>query len=104
MGYSIFQLIEKREIEDSVLISSGNSGSSKLNYLLKEINKQTANLASKYNVSIDHSMVNSLSPLNLNVITIEKLGFGNKLSAFPFTPQDYEWYDDDYLIIQTRVP
>ena len=54
-----------------------------------EIN--TASLFGKYNVQINSSLLQDLKISHLNTFTVQHLGFGNELPAFPVIIPYFEW-------------
>jgi len=53
--------------------------------------KNTASLFGKYNVQINYSLLQDLKILPLNIYTVQHLGFGNELPAFPVIVPYFEW-------------
>ncbi len=106
-GYSIIKLIDKKLLSDSIIQISDEPKDyikmklslTKLNNL---INKNTVRLASKYNVSIDEDLLNTIELSELNMFTYRLIGFGGKIAAMPVTIPVFEWY---YLLnSMTEIP
>jgi hypothetical protein len=53
--------------------------------------KNTASLFGKYNVQINSSLLQDLKISHLNTFTVQHLGFGNELPAFPVIVPYFEW-------------
>ena len=53
--------------------------------------KNTASLFTKYNVQINSSLLQDLKISPLNTFTVQYLGFGNELPAFPVIIPYFEW-------------
>jgi hypothetical protein len=53
--------------------------------------KNTASLFGKYNVQINSSLLQDLKISPLNTFTIQHLGFGNELPAFPVIVPYFDW-------------
>lgn len=53
--------------------------------------KNTASLFGKYNVQINSSLLQDLKISPLNTFTVQYLGFGNELPAFPVVVPYFEW-------------
>jgi hypothetical protein len=53
--------------------------------------KNTALLFGKYNVQINSSLLQDLKISHLNTFTVQYLGFGNELPAFPVIVPYFEW-------------
>jgi hypothetical protein len=54
--------------------------------------KNTASLYLKYNVQINSSLLQNIKISPLNTFTVQHLGFGNELPAFPVAVPYYEWF------------
>ncbi len=95
-GYSIFELIGKKEI-DSVSettlkhykeIAKSDLEEKKLDTLLTNY---TIKLANKFGVKINRQTVNSLKLTDINMFTFRYMGFGGRIAAVPFTSSFYDW-------------
>lgn len=106
-GYSIFKLIDKKIISDSLITRNEEPKEYvkiklSLNKLTKLINENTAKLAKKYKISIDETLLNEIELSELNMFTYRLIGFGGKIAAMPITIPMFEWY---YLINnQNEIP
>ena len=95
-GYSIFQLIDKR---DSVTILAQQFEKVKDDYkrellYLKsklKMDKYSVNLAIKYGVGIDFDLLESIQVTNINSFALRKLGFGGKITAVPIIAPNVDW-------------
>jgi peptidyl-prolyl cis-trans isomerase C len=95
-GYSVFQLVDKREEQ---IISTGKSDKSrdKIELELKykkfsdEIINKTVELADKYGVSIDEEVLNTTQVLNTTTVVYRYFGFGGRLLAVPMTIPNFLW-------------
>lgn len=96
-GFSIFKLIDKREIElsntDTLLINPQmiriQLALSKMNEL---INDKTVELANKYKIEFNETLLRLIELSEVNTFTYRLIGFGGKISAFPLTIPMFEWY------------
>jgi hypothetical protein len=53
--------------------------------------KNTSSLFGKYNVQINSSLLQDLKISHLNTFTVQHLGFGNELPAFPVIIPYFNW-------------
>jgi parvulin-like peptidyl-prolyl isomerase len=102
-GYSIFQLIDIKETEDSIVHSFAEVKDRMANSLFYEkmndiLIRKTIELANKYKIGIDEGALNSLDVLKIKMFTQRLMGFGGRISAVPFTSPWYEW------IYQMEIP
>lgn len=73
-------------------LSKKTSTSDKTKRLFEEtMEKNTAYLFVKYNVQINTSLLENLKISPLNTITVQHLGFGNELPAFPVIVPYFDW-------------
>lgn len=106
-GYSIIKLIDKKIFSDSLIkISDEPREYIKMKLSLTRlndlINKNTAQLALKYNVTIDEKLLRTVELSELNMFTYRLIGFGGKIAAMPVTIPVFEWY---YLLnSMTEIP
>ncbi|MDP4116561.1 MAG: peptidylprolyl isomerase, partial [Bacteroidota bacterium] len=91
-GYSIFKLLDKKEITTSI-DSDNNKMLSKVidSQVEEEIQKYISKLASKENVAINKGALKSVEVSNINTLTYRLMGFGGRIIAEPFTYPMYEW-------------
>jgi parvulin-like peptidyl-prolyl isomerase len=102
-GYSIFKLIGKRTNsqkhsiltdKDSLKLIRIKIALSKMNNL---INDKTVSFATRYKISINEQLLETLEVSGLNTFTYRLIGFGGKIAAFPITIPMYEWYKEYQL-------
>ncbi len=106
-GYSVFKLIDKKALSDSLMQITEDSRDYirmklSLNKVNEVINKYTARLALKYNVTIDEEILSTIELSELNMFTYRLIGFGGKIAAMPVTIPVYEWYN--LLKEKTEIP
>lgn len=106
-GYSIIKLIDKKIINDSLIINNTESKEYiKMKLALKKlndlINKNTVKLALKQKITINEKILNDIELNELNIFTYRLIGFGGKIAALPITIPIFEWY---YLLKnKTEIP
>lgn len=97
-GYSIFQLIDKRNEnisqksvtdQDSLKLIRLKIALSKMDNL---INDKTVSLARKYKINLNEQLLKNTEASELNTFTYRFIGFGGKIATFPITIPIYEWY------------
>jgi predicted nucleic acid-binding protein len=98
-GWSIFKLIDKKEQSTN---SDEKTFDEIRNELKSEIRVQklsekfvdtTAELASKYGVSIDSNLLESTKVSDLSMFVYRYFGFGGRLTAVPVTNPFTEWVE-----------
>jgi hypothetical protein len=95
-GYSIFQLIDRREENIEKLppfeeikaelmneVSARNSRT--------DLNDYTVNLALKYGVTIDFDLLRTIPHTGINMVGFRYLGFGSRITAVPLIPPNADW-------------
>jgi parvulin-like peptidyl-prolyl isomerase len=95
-GYSLFKVIDRKI--DSISVNElkiTNEVKTQIRYTkIKEyLENLAADLADKYNVSVDNSLLNSLDLMNTQMIVFRFMGFGGRILAFPYSSPFYEWKD-----------
>ncbi len=95
-GYSIFKILDKKEVIDSMASAKTDKNLvkteialTKMNYLFNSV---TAKLADKYSIKIDLQKIKDLKLSEVNMFTYRLIGFGGKITALPITIPIYEWY------------
>jgi parvulin-like peptidyl-prolyl isomerase len=95
-GYSLFELIEKRE-STSFSFDNFEKEKEKIKVELRHkkysdalINK-SVELANKYGVDVNESALNSIEVLNTTTVVYRYFGFGGRLLAVPMTAPNYLW-------------
>ncbi len=97
-GYSIFQLIDRKEdttnysmsydeIKDQIVMQLT------LDKFEKYVNEYNAKLANKYGVKIHDDVLASIDDIFMNLVVVRKMGFGGEVYAVPYTEQFDGWYD-----------
>lgn len=97
-GYSVFKLLAKKQEQDTVKKAFEEIKSDlKKEYFGKKYQdilvKKTADLADKYNVTINKQALKDLNVVNLNMYTYRYMGFGGRINAVPLPAPLYQWYD-----------
>ncbi|WP_337872840.1 peptidylprolyl isomerase [Ignavibacterium sp.] len=105
-GYSIFQLIDKKVVPDSLIkISEEPKEYIKIKLALSKINSlinlNTKYLSEKYGVEINEQLLGNIQLSPLNMFTYKLIGFGGKIAAMPITIPAFEWY---YLRDKSEIP
>ncbi|MBI2416842.1 MAG: hypothetical protein HYV28_02895 [Ignavibacteriales bacterium] len=97
-GYRLLKVLDQKTVHEP---AKGLSGKPE-KYMDKsaELDRATVQLARKYQLTINEAALNKVQSTNLNIITIEQLGFGAKLPAYPFTAKDYEWFKNFSLPVE----
>ncbi len=93
-GYSVFKLIEKKESKLSLGESNiDDNAKMKIKYqkIMDNLETTAADLAEKYNVSINNDILNSLELLNAQMVVYRYMGFGGRIHAFPYSTPFYKW-------------
>ena len=97
-GYSIFKLIDKKEVKvklpkEFVEIKSSLKKEMKGKRLSKKMIDNTVKLANKYGVTINEKLLYNLPVTNYNMMVYRYMGFGGRLLAVPLTPTFIEWVE-----------
>ena len=93
-GYSLFKVIGKKQDSLSIEIDDIDPNLNlKIKYekLKNDLEELTAELAEKYNVTINKSLLNSLDLLNSQMVVFRYMGFGGRILAFPYSSPNFEW-------------
>lgn len=96
-GYSLFKLIEKKEIKN-FLTQSFEQKKDLLKAELKSkkfndaIIEKTVQLANKYSIQVNEEILESIKVLNTTTVVYRNFGFGGKLLAVPLTPLNSIWF------------
>jgi len=95
-GYSIFQLIDIKETEDSIIQSFAEVKERMTSSLFYEkmneiLTRKTIELAKKYKISLDRSVLNSLEVSKIKMFVHRLMGFGGRIAAVPLTTPWYKW-------------
>ena len=97
-GYSIFQLIGKKENENLRDKSFDEVKDDiyaylKLQKYQQKIDSFNADLAEKYGVRIHDDVLQGIDNIFLNLVVVRYMGFGGEIFAVPYTEQYSGWYD-----------
>ena len=97
-GYSVFQLIDKKEDTTSYSKSYPDVKNEILMKLTlskfeKYVNEYNAKLANKYGVEINEDVLKSIDNIFMNLVVVKYMGFGGEIFAVPYTEQYSGWYD-----------
>jgi parvulin-like peptidyl-prolyl isomerase len=107
-GYSLFELINKFEENDSALrrapINIDDIKKSHYQKKLEEVFlKKTYQLADKYNFAIDQKNLKDIKVSPIPMFTHRVIGFGGRIAAYPYTTPWYNWIDQ-YLKQKKELP
>lgn len=97
-GYSVFQLIGKKE-DTTVYTKSYDQVKDQLIAKItlarfeKYVNEYNARLANKYGVEIYEDVLKNIDDIFMNLVVIRYMGFGGEIFAVPYTEQYSGWYD-----------
>lgn len=92
-GYSLFKVIDKKEnkIELKDKLDSDTELKIKHFKITERLENLAADLADKYNVTINNELLNSLELLNAQMVVFRYMGFGGRIQAFPYSSPFYNW-------------
>ena len=93
-GYTVFKLIDKKENNLKTKISQlDEETKKKIRYkkTLENLENKTAELAEKYNITINKKLLDSIKLFNAQMIVFRYMGFGGKILAFPTLTPFYQW-------------
>ena len=92
-GYSLFKVIDKKEnkIELKEKLDPDTELKIKHYKITEYLENLAADLAEKYNVTINDELLNSLELLNAQMVVFRYMGFGGKIQAFPYSSPFYNW-------------
>ncbi len=93
-GYTVFKLIGKKENNLKLKIAKIDEKTKrKIRYkkVLENLENKTAELAEKYNVTINKKLLDSIKLFNTQMIVFRYMGFGGKILAFPTLTPFYQW-------------
>ncbi len=97
-GYSIFKLIDKKEVKIKLPKEFDNIKSElrreiKGKRLSSKMIDNTVKLANKYGVTVNEKLLYNLPVTNYNMMVYRYMGFGGRLLAVPLTPTFIEWVE-----------
>ncbi len=95
-GLTIFSVLERRIIDDSLRANFTITNRSIEQKLLSEKRQQTINryvgtLAKKYNVTMNETALRSVKTTTTNMFTWRNLGFGGRIVAVPQVNKETDW-------------
>jgi parvulin-like peptidyl-prolyl isomerase len=93
-GYSVFKLIDRKESKLNLSESNVDDNTkTKIKYqkIMDNLETMAADLAEKYNVSVNNDLLESLDLLNTQMIVFRYMGFGGRIQAFPYSTPFYKW-------------
>src|SRR3990172_6349651 len=95
-GYSVFELIGKRESAiDTTLSFKESKEEIRKNLIYKKLSDffidYTLKLANKYGVTINEQILNTISVSDLNMFVYRYMGFGGRINAVPMALPFTEW-------------
>src|SRR4030065_614928 len=95
-GYSVFELIGKRESAiDTTLSFKESKEEIRKNLIYKKLSDffidYTLKLANKYGVTINEQILNTISVSDLNMFVYRYMGFGGRINAGPMALPFTEW-------------
>jgi hypothetical protein len=96
-GYSIFKLIDKKELNfDSTLSLEQSKEEIRKNLAYKKsadfFIDYTIKLANKYGVEINEQLLKSIELSDMNLLVYRYMGFGGRIPAVPMVLPFNEWY------------
>jgi len=97
-GYSMIELLEKR-VADSTTLQSFSEVKDvvfeqvRIQKLQEKFDGYIASLAKKYEVQINESVLNSVELNPIQLFTYRYMGFGGRITAFPYTTPQYKWFE-----------
>ena len=97
-GYSIFKLIDKKEVKNEVIkpfeeIKDSLRGVVRTEKLKNKMVEKTVELAKKYNVKVNENVLFNLKCENLNMLVYRMMGFGGRILAVPVDPIFVDWVE-----------
>ena len=98
--YSIFQVIEKDETNDSLKLSFGSIKGQLRNdlrdkQLIDSLNKKTAGLAEKYKVKIYPDAIDKIQSLKIPMFVHRLMGFGGRIAGVPILTPFSSWFSKE---------
>ncbi len=100
--YSIIQVIEKKEKNDSVkfafeTIKNELRNVLRLRKLSESLNQTTSKLAEKYEIKIYNEALEKIKFTNIPMFIHRLMGFGGRIAGMPLLTPFSEWMDDQFL-------
>lgn len=97
-GYSIFKLIDKKEMEipdsqEFELMKESLRQDLAYRKYAQSFERNAVALARKYGISINYNLLDEISVTHINAMMFRLIGFGGKISAVPITLPFTDWID-----------
>jgi hypothetical protein len=98
-GFSVYSVIERKVIDDSVKVNYGTVKVSIMKKLLTEKKKKTLDnfigtLAKKYSVAVNESALRKIKTTTTSMITWRNIGFGGRIIAVPQMVPQTDWVSE----------
>jgi parvulin-like peptidyl-prolyl isomerase len=98
-GLTIFTVIERKIIDDSLRANFAETRQRLQQKLLREkrhktINQYIGTLAKRYGVTVDENALRGVPTTQHSMVTWRHLGFGGRIVAVPQVQQQSEWIDE----------
>jgi parvulin-like peptidyl-prolyl isomerase len=91
-GYSLFKLLDKREIKEGKLETEELKNLAKYRLMKEHYTNYAVKLAGKYNIKIEEGLLRGISLKDNLMLVIRYMGFGGRITAVPVTFPFHEWY------------
>jgi len=107
-GYFIFKVLGKKEA-DSLFLKPFAEVKNELEIIYKSknvervLNEKTAQLAVKYSLKINESLLAQVKGSAIPMFVYRFIGFGGRIAAAPFTSPMYQWLND-YKKLNNQTP
>ena len=97
-GYSIFKLIDKKEVKNDIIkpfeeIKDSLRSVVRVEKLKNKMVEKTVELAKKYGVKVNENVLYNLKVENLNMLVYRMMGFGGRILAVPVDPIFVDWVE-----------
>lgn len=98
-AYSIIQVFDKKEIDDSLKLSFESikdelRNGLRIKKLTEHLSKTTSNLAEKYNVKIYSDALNKIEITKIPMFLHRFMGFGGRIAGMPLLTPFSDWMND----------
>lgn len=98
-AYSIIQVFDKKEIDDSLKLSFDSikdelRNGLRIKKLTEHLSKTTSNLAEKYNVKIYSDALNKIEITKIPMFLHRFMGFGGRIAGMPLLTPFSDWMND----------
>jgi len=97
-GYSLFKLLGKKDAQDSIqehfdAMKDKLKEEVFMNKLLEKVKVGTAKYANDFGVTLNEDNLKNVNVTDVNMFVYRYIGFGGRISAVPYTPPNYEWFN-----------